>query len=141
MKKSIILILAAMIIVAAPAVYADSAIKVYVNGKQVVSDVPAAIVSGRTMLPFRSVFNALGVGDDSIKWDQNSKSIEVSIGGKYIFLAVGSSGAIANDNLISLDAVPYIENGRTLVPVRFVSEALGATVKWNEKTRVVTITK
>ncbi|GAB1477380.1 hypothetical protein MASR2M70_22180 [Bacillota bacterium] len=141
MKRIIMTIIITAIIAAAPAVYGDGGVKVYVNGKEVVSDVPAAIVSGRTMLPFRAVFNALGVGDDSIKWNRDSKSIEVSKEGKYIFLAVGSSGAIFNDNLITLDAAPYIENGRTLVPVRFVSEALEAKVEWNDKTQVVKITK
>ena len=121
--------------------FAADDVTVYVNGKKVVSDVPATIVNSRAMLPFRAVFNALGVKDDAIIWHQNSKSIEVSSGGKYIFLAVGNSGALVNDTLVSLDAAPYIKQSRTFVPIRFVSEALGADVKWNAKTRVVTITK
>lgn len=141
MKKRYSVIILALLVLSGSAAFAGDDVTVLVNGKKVVSDVPAAIVSDRTMLPFRAVFNALGVKDDSIKWDQNSRSIEVNSGGKYIFLAVGSPGALIGDTLITLDAVPYIENSRTFVPVRFVSEALGANVKWDENTRTVTITK
>lgn len=129
------------VVLSSVTVFAANDVTVYVNGKKVVSEVPATIVNSRTMLPFRAVFNALGVKDDAIKWHQNSRSIEVNSGGKYIFLAVGNSGALVNDTLVTLDAAPYIKKSRTLVPVRFVSEALGADVQWNEKTRVVTITK
>lgn len=116
-------------------------VKVLVNGKQVISDVPATIVSSRTMLPFRAVLNALGVDDKSIKWNQQSKSIEVNSGSKYIFLAVGGTIALTNDKQITLEVPPYIENGRTFVPVRFISEALGADVQWNADSKTVYITK
>ena len=43
--------------------------------------------------------------------------------------------------MVQLDAPPYIEMGRTMVPVRFVAEALGANVDWQEKSRTVIITK
>ena len=46
-------------------------------------------------------------------------------------MAIGSTGAIVNNSLITLNTAPYIENGRTMVPVRFVSEALGALVEWD----------
>ncbi len=141
MKKRYSVIILALLVLSGSAAFAGDDVTVLVNGKKVVSDVPAAIVSDRTMLPFRAVFNALGVEDDAIKWNQNSRSIEVNSGGKYIFLAVGSPGALVDDALITLDALPYIENSRTFVPVRFVSEALGANVKWDENTRTVTITK
>ena len=121
--------------------YGADEVAVYVNGTQVVSDAPAEIVAGTTMLPFRSIFNALGVSDDSIKWNPTSKSIEVNTGGQYIFLMIGNTGALRNDTLITLNAVPYIKDGRTFVPVRFISEALGASVVWNDKTKTVTITK
>jgi hypothetical protein len=143
-KNTKIIFLVSLLIVfllSSSLVYAGGDVTVYVNGKQVVSEVPAAIVADRTMLPFRAIFNALGVNDEAIKWNPDSKSIEVNSGGKYIFLMVGSNGAVVNDNMITLDAAPYISNDRTMVPVRFISEALEAKVEWNAKTRVVTITK
>lgn len=141
MKKIILTAIMIAMIFSTSAVYGGNNITVMVNGKQVVSDTPAVIVSGTTMLPFRAIFNALGVDDNSIKWNQSSKSIEVRSGGKYIFLVIGNPGAVLDDKLITLNAAPYIENGRTMVPVRFVSESLGADVQWDQKTKTVTVTK
>lgn len=141
--KRILLIFLMITILVLPAfaVYgADDGITVMVNGVRVESDVPAMNVSGSTMLPFRAIFNALGVGDDKIKWNQNSKSIEVREENTYIFLVIGSTGAVVNDKLITLNAAPYIDNGRTYVPVRFVSETLGADVDWDKSTKTVKIT-
>jgi len=137
-------VLLAMLFAASVPAYAAGDVTVYVNGKLLVSDVPAVIKDGRTMLPFRAVFNALGVTDDNIVWNQDSKCIEVNKGkpgATYIFLAIGGKGAIVGDQLITLDVGPYISNSRTLVPLRFVAESLGATVDWNPNTKVVTVTK
>ncbi len=141
MKRIFAVVCIIMMLFSMTAVYADDSIKVVVNGTQVTSDVPAVIVSGTTMLPFRAIFNALGVSDDSIKWNATSKSIEVHSGAQYIFLAIGNTGALVNDSLVTLTVAPYISSGRTLVPVRFVSESLGADVKWDSTTKTVTITK
>lgn len=141
MKRILILVLMIMLIFSTSAVYGADNITVLVNGTPVVSDTPAVNQSGTIMLPFRAIFNALGVEDDSIKWNQSSQSLEVRSDGKYIFLVIGNTGALVNDTLITLNAAPYIENSRTLVPVRFVSEALGASVQWDKSTKTVTITK
>lgn len=50
-----------------------------------------------------------------------------------ITLRIGSSIAIVNNKEVFLDAPPFLERGRTLVPIRFISESIGATVIWNEK--------
>ena len=142
MKRTVLFAVILMLLCSMTTVYGADEIKVIVNGRQVVSDVAAVISpSGSTMLPFRSIFNALGVSDESIKWNPNSKSIEVRSGNQYIFLLIGNTGALINDSFITLNAAPYIENSKTLVPVRFVSEALGADVQWNKETKTVTITK
>lgn len=141
MNKFAALITVILLILSTASVYGADEITVLVNGKPVVSDTSAVISpSGSTMLPFRSIFNALGVSDDSIKWNPNSKSIEVSTGERYIFLMIGNTGALIDDKLITLNSAPYIADGRTFVPVRFVSEALGADVQWNKSTKTVTIT-
>lgn len=55
-------------------------------------------------------------------------------------LAAASIHIVVNGYNVKSDVQPFIENSRTLVPIRFVSEALGYQVKWNEKERSVTIT-
>lgn len=141
MKRILFVVTIIVIMFSTFTVNAANEITVMVNGTKVESETPAVIVEGSTMLPFRAIFNALGVSDDSIKWNQNSQCIEVRSGDKYIFLLIGSTGAIVNDNFITLNAAPYVENGRTFVPVRFVSETLDADVKWDELTKTVIITK
>lgn len=141
MKRILLILIIAVLAFPIPVAYGADEVTVLVNGKQVVSDVPAVNVSGNTMLPFRAIFNSLGVSDSEIKWNQSSRSIEVRSGNTYLFLIIGNSGALVNEKLITLNAAPYIENGRTYVPIRFVSEALGADVKWNNTTKTVTITK
>lgn len=140
----IVAIMLAIFIAASLPAYAAGGVTVYVNGKQLVADVPAVITDGRTMLPFRAVFNALGVSDDRIVWNEKSKTVEVNRGVRdatYIFLSIGGTGAVVGDELIMLDVAPYISNSRTLVPLRFVAESLGADVDWNPNTKVVTVTK
>ncbi len=56
-------------------------------------------------------------------------------------LTIGSTDLFVNGQKIKLDVAPKIENGRTLVPLRAISEALGAEVKWNEETQTIIITK
>ncbi len=142
MKKKLVFLVLLVIVSVSSTVYAADGVTVMVNGKQVVSDTPAVITdSGSTMLPFRAIFNSLGVNDDEIKWNSQSKSIEVNSGGNYIFLVIGNSGALVNDKLITLNAAPYIESGKTMVPVRFISESLGAGVQWDKETKTVKISK
>jgi len=57
-----------------------------------------------------------------------------------IILQIGNIYATVNDKTVKLDAAPYIKNGRTMVPLRFISEAFGATTDWNPTTRTVLIT-
>jgi len=119
---------------------AESGISVYVNGTPVESDTPAIIQNGRAMLPFRSILNALGVSNESICWNTGSRSIEIRHEGTYIFLMIGSDFALVNDSPMTLEAPPFIRDGRTLVPIRFISEALDAAVAWDAPTKTVTIT-
>ncbi len=120
---------------------AAETVNVYVNGEEIISDTPAIIVNDSTMLPFRAILNSLGISDSQIIWDDISKSIEIKYGESFIFLSVGQSAAIVNDNIMFLDALPYIDNGITLVPVRFISESLGADVRWDGENKNVYIIK
>ena len=125
-------------------IYASAAgsVSVFVNGKALANSSSAVLMNGTVMLPFRSVFNALGVPNNQITWNQGLHSIEVRTSDqKYIFLVVGSRGALVDDKMLTLPVTPFIQNGSTFVPVRFVSEALGATVKWDNATQRVLITK
>ena len=57
-----------------------------------------------------------------------------------IKLTVGNKNGTINDKPVTLDVPPVIQNGRTLVPLRFIGEAFGAKVDWDDKTRSITLT-
>ncbi|WP_370510446.1 copper amine oxidase N-terminal domain-containing protein [Paenibacillus sp. NAIST15-1] len=54
---------------------------------------------------------------------------------------IGSKTAYVGDSIYNLTAAPFIQTGRTYVPIRFISEKLGANVSWNQSTKEVTIQK
>lgn len=143
MKKIFTLILVFSLVMSFAA-FAENDITITVNSVPLVLDVAPDIVEGRTMVPMRAVFEALGA---NVSWQAENQLIIATSGSYIISLVIGSSVMLCMDvatgieKSIALDVAPYINNGRTLVPLRAVSEVLGATVDWNGETRAITITK
>jgi photosystem II stability/assembly factor-like uncharacterized protein len=113
-----------------------------VNDTMKYLDSPPVIKNGRTLIPIRAVIESL---NGSVSWDQNSKKVTVSLGNTIIELWIGKSIAKVNGVSKPIDStnskvVPEIINGRTMLPLRFVTENLGATVDWNGTTQTITIT-
>lgn len=109
-----------------------------INMEQVVLDQAPLIENGRTLVPFRFIGEALGA---QIGWNPVNKTVSYVLGKMNIVLTIGSTTAIVNGVKKTLDVAPKIlSTGRTVVPVRFISEAIGAKVDWNATTRMVTVT-
>jgi hypothetical protein len=113
-----------------------------VNGMTVALDTAPVIKESRTMLPIRAIAEAINA---SVAWDPVARKVTITRGSTRIELWIGKSIAKLNGKSISIDAansnvVPYITNGRTLLPVRFIAEMLGLDVQWNALTQVVTLT-
>jgi hypothetical protein len=85
----------------------------------------------------RAISEALGATVDYIA---DTQGITVVLGTNTIGLQIGNTSAVVNGTVMTLDAPPYIKNGRTMVPLRVIAEGLGATVEWDPALRVVTIT-
>lgn len=141
MKYTIVCgLIMAFIVCMSTAVYAvNEEVKVLVNGRTVQSNVPPVNVDGSIMLPFRPILNSIGVQDSEIVWREKSKSIEIRHNNKYVFLVIGSRGAVVNQSMIMLNVAPFINEGYTMIPVRFVSEVFDADVQWNNDTKTVNI--
>ncbi|MBE7013781.1 MAG: hypothetical protein E7419_01080 [Ruminococcaceae bacterium] len=93
--------------------------------------------NGRTLVPVRIVSENLGL---NVGWDNLTKTVTISGDALNIKLVIGSNIAYVNNEEVSLD-VPAIEkDGRTLVPVRFISETLGKKVKWIASSNQILIT-
>lgn len=115
------------------------AIRVSVNGGTVVFTPPAAPVqqSGTVLVPLRGVFEKLGA---NVQYDGATKTIVAVKGPTTVRLVLGADQADVNGETRALSVPALATQGATLVPLRFVSEALGAQVQWQATERTVLIT-
>ena len=109
-----------------------------VFGEILSNDVAPKIVNDRTMLPIRFIAEKLGA---KVEWLGDTSTVMISADGIEISLLIGENFATVNGEKIELDSPSFVENDRTFLPLRFVSENLGAKVLWNGKTQTVIITK
>lgn len=116
---------------------AHAAPKVVLDGSALSFDVPPVIDQGRVLVPMRAIFEALGA---EIVWDTLTQTVTATKGETTVSLTVGSRLVSLNGSPGFLDVPAKITNGRTLVPLRFVSDAFDAQVSWDGTTRTVTIT-
>ncbi len=136
MKKIIIFVLLLTLCFTATAFANDGDIKVYLDGNPLKVTTAPVIENGTTLVPMRSIFEALGV---SVDWDSATKTI-IGRGNRIIIeLTVGQNKARVNGAEKQLAVPAKILNGNTMVPLRFVSEAVGATVDWNANAKTITI--
>lgn len=111
-------------------------IKVILNGNEISFDQPPYIENGATRVPMRKIFESLGA---TVEYDANTKTITARKGSTIIELATGASTAKINGREMTLTSSVENKNGSTMVPLRFVSEALGAEVVWDGENKVITI--
>ncbi|XEC92986.1 copper amine oxidase N-terminal domain-containing protein [Paenibacillus tarimensis] len=111
-------------------------IKAYVNGKEPQFDVPPVMVKGRTLVPFRAIAEAL---DAEVKWDAATKTVIVTRGATEVKLTLGSDTYLVNGEEFTLDVPAHMKGNRVLVPLRILSEALQAEVKWDSETSSVIV--
>ncbi|QKS70329.1 copper amine oxidase N-terminal domain-containing protein [Paenalkalicoccus suaedae] len=110
---------------------------VYINGALLKVDQKAVIKDSTTLVPMRAIFEALGA---TVQWDDQTKKIVGTKGTQKITLTVGNKVAYTSAGAIQLSQPAQIVNKRTLVPLRFIAETLGANVQWDKDTRTVKIT-
>jgi cell wall-associated NlpC family hydrolase len=120
-------------------VFADaSGVGIYIDGTAVdFPDVKPYISNDRTFVPVRFISEQLGA---SVSWNSDTGEVIINKGNDSIKLVIGSTEVIKNGVLSSMDAVPMITDGRTMVPLRFVSEQLGTVVNWDVSNNSVLIT-
>lgn len=113
----------------------------YVDSTVKFLDVPPTIENGRTLVPIRAVIEAFG-GD--VSWNGEEKKITIFLNSNTIELWINNPQAKINGMAKWIDesnhtVSPKIINGRTLLPLRFISENLGFVVIWNEDLKTITI--
>lgn len=102
------------------------------DGAEEEIDVAPVVNAGRTYLPARYVANAVGVPDSQISWNQDTQTVTIFKGKRIIQMTVGSNDIMVNNVPVKMDAIPKVVSGRVLIPLRFLAQALGAEVDWDQ---------
>lgn len=116
----------------------NSNISVTLNDQEIEFDQPPIIIDDRTLVPLRAIFEAM---DCNVEWNGSNQEINVYHDNEQIIqMHIGSNTMWTNVNPdIYLDVPPQIINDRTLVPIRAVSESIGAKVFWHGESKTVDI--
>jgi len=93
-------------------------------------------INGRVLVPLRGVFEQMGA---DVNWDPQTRMVSAMRNGSDVELRIGDRLAMVNGTTMNLDVPAMIIGGATMVPIRFVSEALGAQVGWMESQHLVSI--
>lgn len=118
--------------------FGGETVKVNVNGNSVVFDKDPVIEEGRVLVPLRAVFEAL---DCRVTYEEDGeyKTVTAKKGTDYLNFTIGKNIMYVNGKEVSLDVAAKIIDDRTFVPLRAVSEGLGAEVSWDDETKTVTV--
>jgi len=108
----------------------------YIEGKPTPIDVAPLISNGRTMVPVRFIGETFGA---RFSWDEKTQKVTYTMDDLIIELFIGKTAVRVNEKNVTIDAAPVILNGRTMVPVRFVGQHMGASFEWDGEQQAVTI--
>lgn len=139
MKRSAILALSLLIalLFAIPAAHAASSpLLLYLDGRDLKPATPPRIVKDTTMVPARTVSQALGA---EVAWNAAGRYVTITHEQNVLVLTVGKNQAVVNDKPVQLDLAPFIEKGSILLPLRFIAENLGVIVRWDKPTRSINL--
>lgn len=114
------------------------AVSLYVDTDLVNTDVPPTIVNSRTLVPVRAIFEALGA---TVEWDGVTKTATGTLGDTVVVIQINNTTAYVNGEAKTLDVPAQIIDSRTMVPARFVSEALDCDVTWDGATKTAAVAK
>jgi len=107
-----------------------------INGKSVTMSAPAHMVNGGTLVPLRFISEAFGC---DVQWNGDLSTAVVTLVDQTIEAPVGQNYAVINGTKTEVQVPAQLINGSTYVPLRFISENLGAKVDYDTKTRAIAI--
>lgn len=131
MKKVLALVLVVMLLATTA-----GAVKLFVDTAEIETDSPPVIVNSRTLVPVRAIFESLGA---TVEWDAETRTATGTLGDTVVVMQIGNTTAYVNGEAKTLDVPAQIINSRTMVPARFVSEALNCDVTWNGATQTAAV--
>lgn len=114
------------------------AVKVTVDGERIdFKGAPPQAQGSRIMVPIRGIFEHMGA---NLAWNQQAQSVTSRRGDSTVVVTVGKSDATINGKAATVETPPIVAQGRVMVPLRFLAQALGAQVEWLGADRTVAIT-
>lgn len=114
----------------------DKSIIVFMDGEEVVTDVPPVIKYGRTLIPVRAITNGLGA---DLTWNQDTQTITITKDKIVVVLKLGSNIAAVNGIEVKLEAPAEAINNRTMVPLRFLADIFKKNTEWDNDSGIVII--
>ena len=139
MKKIIALLIVMTMCFSSICVFAaNDEIGVYLEGNKISFDVPPQTLNDRTMVPIRAIFEAMGA---TVTWEESTQTAICIKENTTVKMTVDSMVEYINDVPYTMDVSPVIIGGRTLAPARYVAEAFGYNVNWDNATNSVLISK
>ncbi|WP_256758117.1 family 10 glycosylhydrolase [Cohnella sp. WQ 127256] len=113
-----------------------TAISIYLDGKKINADVPPYIIPkvNVTMVPLSVISKNLGAG---VAWSQSEKTATITYNDLTLSMKSGQKYAIVNGEQVELDASIQIIKGRTMVPIRFVSNQMKLLVTWVQSEQMI----
>ena len=109
---------------------------VILNKQKLGFEVPPIIENDRTLVPLRAIFEAMGA---TVTWNDTTNTITATKGSTTVILPIGSTAPTVNGEVYKLDVPAKIIDNRTLAPLRFVGEAFGGNVGWDENSSTIYI--
>ena len=125
--------------------YGPKMLKIAVDGEAISYDYdlgqPYLNSDGRAMVPVRATAYALGMTADDIAWDGQADTVTFQLDGTQVVFTVGSKTAHSGGEAIKMDTAAVNIDGSVYVPVRYLAEAFGYQVSWDNSVRTALITK
>jgi len=129
MKKCLVLIIVLIVTVFSGVANATEEVSVKLNGSDVFFDVAPQVINDRTMVPVRTIFETLGY---NVSWDNSEQEVNATSSDFAIKMRIGINDFYVNNIGYYSDVAPVVVDGRTLVPLRAIGEALNYDVYWNQ---------
>ena len=117
-------------------VAANSDVVVKLDGEVLQFDVAPRLIGGRTMVPLRAIFEALGA---TVEWNDETKTVTAYNEAAIVKCTIGNNTMYVNEVAKTIDVAPMVVDSRTLVPARFIAESFNCDVTWDGDTKTVYI--
>ena len=106
------------------------------NGNILGFDVPPIIEDGSTLVPMRFLFEQMGA---DVEWDSETQTATATIENKAVTFSIDNVNARINNKPAKMDVPARLVNGKTMVPLRFLSENMGYDVDWDADSRTAIV--